>query len=224
MTSTRFSACMSSRVTPGSSGSSTSAEPPPDKRKKTRVRSIDVASRSRIARPAAKLPLSGTGCPRGFRGNLRAVRTPRLARPQFLRCGNPARAIRRGREPSPRKPCRWRRRESFERGEIDRGAIHENARACAVKLAVHRRGNIDSRKRLAKNLQRGLFEVGHWVCRTGFSLSAVHSPASKPDRLKPVLLTPSQTRPRLRAPLRCPRLRCPRSRQFRPRIGRSLRA
>ncbi len=51
----------------------------------------------------------------------------------------------------------------FERGEIDRGAVYENPRACAAEFALHRGGNIDGGKRFVKNSERGLFEVGHWV-------------------------------------------------------------
>ena len=49
--------------TPGSSGCSTSAEPPPEIRKNTSVRSSQRANRSRIALPAAKLSAVGIGWP-----------------------------------------------------------------------------------------------------------------------------------------------------------------
>ena len=112
-----------------------------------------AASRSRIARPAAKLPLSGTGCPatiarkpsgksgcRGWRNHNAfgaEIRGERFGKPAGHRHGSLADGD---------------GANAFERGKVERRAIHENVRACAAKLAAHRRGNIDRRKRLAKNL------------------------------------------------------------------------
>ena len=92
----------------GSRGVSTSAEPPPDNRKKTRSRERVPASRSRIARPAARLPSSGSGCPPAIM---------RITGQHFLRQrrrdGNPRRGkirrkrVRNSSRPWPGKLFRW---------------------------------------------------------------------------------------------------------------------
>ena len=63
VTSARCICCTSSSVCDGSRGNSTRADPPPDRRKKTRVFSSQPSSSAKIASAAFQLSAFGTGCP-----------------------------------------------------------------------------------------------------------------------------------------------------------------
>lgn len=63
VTNARCTACTSARVSRASSGISTSAEPPPDKRKITTVLASHFFSNSNTAFPASRLAAFGIGCP-----------------------------------------------------------------------------------------------------------------------------------------------------------------